>query len=153
MTIDQEVEQEFEISTSVEAVKEETPKQSRVIIISIFVILFIIIVIGFAIWGLLQPSTDTAKVRDIFIIFMAAESFIIGISLIILMIQLARLINLLQNEIKPIINSTNETVNTLRGTTVFLSDNLVKPVMKLNEYMAGFQQMTKIFGIGKKTKL
>lgn len=153
MTNDYDVEQELETNPPAEAVKEESPKQSRVIIISICVILFIIILIGLAVWGLLQPSTDTTKIRDIFIIFMAAESFIIGVSLIILMIQLARLINLLQNEIKPIINSTNETVNTLRGTTVFLSDNLVKPVMKLNEYMAGFQQMTKIFGIGKKTKL
>jgi hypothetical protein len=94
---------------------------------------------------LASPRTDTARVRDIFIIFMALESLLIGLVLIILVIQLARLINLLQNEIKPIMDSTNETVSTLRGTATFLSDNLVEPVIKLNEYLAGFKQLGRIF--------
>jgi len=89
---------------------------------------------------LLNPKTDTGTFRDIFIIFMALESLVIGFVLIILIVQLARLINLLQNEIKPIIASTNETVNTLRGTSRFLSDNMVEPVIKVNEYLAGFYQ-------------
>jgi NADH:ubiquinone oxidoreductase subunit K len=141
-----------EITPTAPVNQEELRKQRRMIVGIILGALFIIIVIGLAVWGLAQPTTDTGKVRDIFIIFMAFESFIIGLTLIILLFQLARLINLLQNEIKPIINSTNETVNTLRGTTVFLSNNLVEPVMKLNEYMAAFQQMLKLVGIGKKAK-
>ena len=90
---------------------------------------------------LLNPGTDTGRFRDIFIIFMALESLVIGLVLIILIVQLARLINLLQNEIKPIIASTNDAVNTLRGTSRFLSDNMVEPVIKLNEYLAGIQQL------------
>jgi hypothetical protein len=78
---------------------------------------------------LLQPGTDTARVRDIFIII----------------IQLARLILLLQNEIKPILDSTNETANTLRGTTAFLSEHLVEPVLKLNQYMAGLNRILSFF--------
>jgi hypothetical protein len=67
-------------------------------------------------------------------------------------VQLARLINLLQNEIKPILDSTNETVSTLRGTTEFLGNNLVEPVIKMNEYSAGIQQALKMIGLirGKK---
>jgi amino acid permease len=72
---------------------------------------------------------------------MALESLLLGVALVILIIQLAILINLLQNEIKPILNSTNETVNTLRGTATFLSDNLVEPVIKLNEYLAAFKRL------------
>jgi len=83
----------------------------------------------------------TSRIRDIFIILMALESLVIGLALIILVVQLATLINLLQNEIKPILNSTNETVNTLRGTASFLSDNLVEPVIKLNEYLAGLKRL------------
>ena len=79
-----------------------------------------------------QGEDVTARVRDIFIIFMAFESLIIGVALVILIVQLALLTNLLQNEIKPIIDSTNETVNTVRGTATFLSDNLAEPVIKLN---------------------
>lgn len=146
------VDQEKEITPPAPVNQEELRKQRRVIIgIVIGVAIALIIIIG-GVLALIQPTTDTGKVRDIFIIFMAFESFIIGLVLIILMFQLARLINLMQNEIKPIINSTNETVNTLRGTTVFLSNSLVEPVMKLNEYMAGFQQILKLVGLGKNPK-
>lgn len=99
---------------------------------------------------LLQPSTPTDKIRDIFIIFMAVESLLIGLVLVILIVQLAQLINLLQNEIKPILNSTNETVNTLRGTVVFLSDNLTEPVMRLNEFLAAFSQLREMLGFSKR---
>ena len=74
----------------------------------------------------------------------------VGVALVILMIQLAVLINLLQNEIKPILNSTNETVNTLRGTVTFLSDNLAEPVIKLNQYMAGFKKLLDLLRPGGK---
>ena len=71
---------------------------------------------------------------------MALQSLIIGVALIILIIQLATLINVLKNEVKPILDTTNETVKNLRGTTTFLGNTLVEPVMKLNEYMAGFKK-------------
>ncbi len=103
-----------------------------------------------AVWLLMQPGTDTARVRDIFIIFMALEMLFLGLTLIVLIVQLARLINLLQNEVKPILDSTNETANTLRGTAVFLSDNLAEPVIKLNEYVAALQKLVSLLKFGKK---
>lgn len=112
----------------------------------IFVILFLLITVGGVIL-LLQPTTDTARIRDIFIIFMALESLFLGLTIVILIIQLARLINLLQNEIVPILDSTNETVSTLRGTTNFLSDNLVEPVIKVNEQFAGLRQFLILIGL------
>jgi hypothetical protein len=80
---------------------------------------------------------------------MALESLLLGLALVVLIIQLARLINLLQNEIKPILDSTNQTVSTLRGTTAFLSDNLVEPIIKMNEYFAGLQQALRVFGLAR----
>ena len=120
----------------------ESLRRQRNIVIGLVVggVVFVALIVAAVIF-LLQDTTDTARVRDIFIIFMALESIVIGLALVILMIQLARLINLLQNEIKPIMNSTNETVNTLRGTTQFLSNNVVEPVMKMNEYLAGLSQL------------
>jgi membrane protein implicated in regulation of membrane protease activity len=115
-----------------------------------FVILVALVIVS--VIYLLRPATDTAKIRDVFIIFMALQSMLTGITLVILMIQLARLINLLQNEIKPILDSTNETVSNLRGTTTFLSDNLVEPVIKLNEYLAGFSQLLLALGLVRKSK-
>jgi len=107
-----------------------------------------VIVLGLLITGLvflLQPGTDTARVRDVFIIFMALEFLLIGVVMIILIIQLARLTLLLQNEIKPILESTSETANTLKGTTQFLSDHLVEPVLKLNQYLAGLGRFVGLF--------
>jgi hypothetical protein len=103
-----------------------------------------------AIIFLARSPAAAANVRDIFIIFMALESLLIGAALVVLIIQLASLINLLQNEVKPILKSTNETVNTLRGTTAFLSENLVEPVIKLNSYMAGFKKFFDLFRIIRK---
>ena len=131
---------------------EMTPEQKRaVIFVVIAFIILLVLIIATTIY-LLQPTTDTAKIRDVFIIFMALTSILTGLTLVILMVQLARLTNLLQNEIKPILDSTNETLNNLRGTTNFLSDNLVEPVIKLNEYTAGFGQFMQALGLVRKPR-
>ena len=114
--------------------------------IAIIALLGILVV---AVIFLLQPGTPTDKIRDIFIIFMALESLVIGVVLVILVVQIAILINLLQTEIKPILNSTNETVNNLKGTASFLSDHLIEPVIKLNEYLAGVKRLLDLFRPGK----
>lgn len=102
--------------------------------------------IGAAIYGLTRDPATTANIRDIFIIFLAFESLIIGVALVVLIVQVAGLINLLRNEIQPILKTTHETVNTLRGTTEFLSENLVEPVIKLNGYLAGLRRLFSLFG-------
>lgn len=125
----------------------------RIIIIASIAGVIIIVGIVVAVFFLFQASLETtAHIRDIFIIFMAFESLLLGLVLITLIVQIARLTNLLQNEIKPILQSTNETVSTLRGTTAFLSDNLVQPVIKLNEYVAALQQLVQLLGFGRKRK-
>jgi hypothetical protein len=101
---------------------------------------------------LLQPTTPTSKIADIFIIFMALESLVLMFTLVILIIQLSVLINLIQNDIRPIIISTNETVSTLRGTAAFLSENLTEPVIKMNEYFAGFQHLFALVGLTRSSK-
>lgn len=128
--------------------RTDTKKSQRAILITaiVLVILFVGGIIA-AVFGLLQPTTPTERIRDIFIIFMAFESLVIGVALVILILQIASLINLLQNEIKPIMDATNETVHTLRGTTAFISENLVEPVIKLNANLAGLQRMLELLGI------
>jgi hypothetical protein len=120
---------------------QSTAKKAALIIGGLLILS--LIVVGLVL--LLQPGTDTGRVRDIFIIFMALEFLLIGGVMIILIIQLARLTLLLQNEIKPILESTNETANTLRGTTAFLSEHLVEPVLKLNQYLAGLNKILSFF--------
>ncbi len=135
-------------SQDAEREAERRNRQTAIAIV-ISVIIFVALT-ALAVFGLTRDAAVTENIRDIFIIFLALESLIIGAALVILIIQLASLINLLNNEIKPILDATNETINTLRGTTEFLGQNLVEPVMKLNSYLAGLQRMLEMVGLKKK---
>jgi hypothetical protein len=123
---------------------EETPaSNTKYVIISVVVVLVVLALIVLATIYLANPenSQTTEQIRDIVIIFMALVGLVIGVALVILIVQLSTLINLLQNEIRPIINSTNETVNTLKGTAQFVSNNLTEPVIKMNQLMAMIRQL------------
>lgn len=131
-------------------VPTELDAKQRAILIGAFVLLIVLIVgVVLAVISMVNHPDQTETIRDIVIIFMAVESLIIGLTLIILIIQLAKLTALLQNEIRPILDSTNETVNNLRGTTTFLSNNLVKPVIKANSTFAAVRQALGLIGIGR----
>ena len=125
-----------------------TPQQKRAVVITLLVLVLIVTVISLAIYYLLTANPDkTEQIRDVFIIILAVQSLMMGLVMVILILQLARLINMIQNEIRPILDSTNETVSNLRGTTMFLSENVVEPVIKMNEYMAGFMQFFATIGL------
>jgi predicted tellurium resistance membrane protein TerC len=121
--------------------------QKRALIIggSVIAVLILVGLIVAAIWLVNNPAT-AASVRDVFIIFMALEFVVIGVALVVLIFQLAVLTNMLQHEIKPILDSTSETVNTVRGTTAFISENLVDPIVKLNTYVAAIAQVVDSIG-------
>ena len=78
--------------------------------------------------------------RDIAIIVLAVESILIGILLSVLVIQVIRLVRVLRQEVLPILNSTQETVGTVRGTATFVSDHMVQPLVKVTSYAAGARQ-------------
>ncbi len=101
----------------------------------------------------MRPETSAdfvGRIRDVFIIVVALETLLIGVALVVLLIQLASLINLLQNEVRPIIQATSETINTLRGTAEFLGESVVEPVIKLNSYLASLQRVLELMGLKRK---
>lgn len=136
------------------AAQRETERQRRAIIITIVIVVAALLaLIGTAIYFLLRPQTSgetVGKIRDVFVIVMALMSLFIGFAVVVMMVQVASLVNLVQNEIRPILKATNETVNTLRGTAEFLGENVVEPVIKLNGYLAGLQRVLELMGIKRK---
>jgi hypothetical protein len=84
--------------------------------------------------------------RDAAIIFVAFETLIIGLLLIVLMLQVQSLVVLLRDEIKPMLEATNETLATVRGTTQFVSHTVVSPVIKWSGYLAGLRRIVQ--GVG-----
>jgi predicted PurR-regulated permease PerM len=146
-----------ELPSETTQLNSDSPNQRRQRQMMIGIIVGVVIVLAILITCLvylfnpgLTSSETVARIRDIFIILMALVSLLIGFVLVILMIQIARLTNLLENEIKPILDSTNETISNLRGTTKFISDNLVEPVIKLNEFIAVIQRVTDVLHLTKK---
>jgi len=102
-----------------------------------------------AVSAMVRNPQGTETIRDIVIIFVAAETLIIGVALILLLVQLARLTALLQNEIRPLLESTNETIASLRGTSEFLSQKMVAPVIKANSSVAAVRRAIGLFRAGR----
>jgi amino acid permease len=131
--------------------QRDREQQMRRIMISVIAgAVVLLVLLGVAIYFVLQPATPSDRIRDVFIIVVALESLVIGVALIVLVVQLASLINLLQNEVRPILKATSDTVNNLRGTAEFLGENVVEPVVRLNGYLAGLYRMLELMGLKKK---
>ena len=101
------------------------------------VVVLILLVIA-TLWAI-QPDNQpiTRGLRDVAIIFLAFLSVVIGAMLVALLYQVTMLTLLLRDEIKPLLESVNETMNTVRGTTVFMSENVVEPTIKVASTLSG----------------
>ncbi|MCX6072599.1 MAG: hypothetical protein NTU91_17395 [Chloroflexi bacterium] len=119
--------------------------------IGLAVLAVILVASGFAVAAMLRSPDQTETIRDIVIVFMAAEALVIGLALVLLIVQIARLTALLQNEIRPILMSTQETLDTVRGTTAFLGNNLVDPVIKANSALAAVRRALDLLRPGRGT--
>lgn len=126
----------------------------RNILVSVIAAAVVVVaLLGTAIYFLLRPETsavEVGRIRDVFIIVVGLETLVIGVAMVVLLIQLASLINLLQNEVRPILQATNDTINTLRGTAEFLGESVVEPVIKLNGYLASIQRVIELMGLKRK---
>jgi hypothetical protein len=119
--------------------------------IGLVVLAVILVASGFAVAAMLKSPEQTGTIRDIVIVFMAAEALVIGLALVILIAQIARLTTLIQNEIRPILTSTQETLDTVRGTTAFIGNNLVDPVIKANSSLAAVRRALDLLRPGRGT--
>jgi hypothetical protein len=105
------------------------------------VILAILLAGGYA---LLTHPIFTAGLRDISIIVLALVSVVIGLFLVVLIFQLQSLIALLREEVGPILESANQTANTVRGTTTFVSDAVVTPMINVASYASGVRHTIRV---------
>jgi hypothetical protein len=111
----------------------------------------VLLIVGLFIWGVIwlaqNYSAEIEAVRDIFIIFLALSTCLFGVVILLLLVMVVRLVNMLEFEIKPILEKTNETVGMVKGTTVFVSENVVKPVTIASSYVVGVRQgLRALFG-------
>ncbi|MEA3407851.1 MAG: hypothetical protein U9R48_07205 [Chloroflexota bacterium] len=94
-----------------------------------------------------------AAVRDVAILLLALESLVLGILLAVMMIQLRRLVQLLRDEIAPILDSAGETARTVHGTADVVSRTVVEPLVKASSYAAGARQaLRSLLAVGRVVK-
>jgi hypothetical protein len=128
------------------ALAQAARRRPVLVIVSAVVALVLVAGLVWAAVFLVQNPSQASSVRDVFIIFMALEFMVIGVVLTVLVVQVSVLTNLLKHEIKPILEATNDTVNTVRGTTLFVSENLTEPIVQLNAYVAGLSKAVEALG-------
>ena len=102
---------------------------------AIVAVVLILIFLGIGVWLFFNPAA-AAVLRDIFIIYLGLGAFIIILLLIILVvitaylvIKVNDLVQLLDREIKPILLKLQATAGTVQGTTTFISDHAVRPII------------------------
>ena len=118
--------------------------------ITVVLVLTIIFILGI-VWVAQNYAATVASLRNVMIIALALMSCIFGIVLLVMFVVVVRLVNMLEFEIKPILEKTNETLGTLQGTTNFVSDNVVRPVTRASSNIAGFRKgLATLFGNPKK---
>jgi len=133
------------VQTAMESSNSEAGR--RRLVPTLYVVLGVILLLAVAalfIWGVIRLAQTQAAavetVRDIFIIALALMSCLFGVVLVLMLIMIIRLVNMIEFEIKPILQKTNETVGMVRGTTVFVSRNVVRPVAKATGFVAGVRR-------------
>jgi hypothetical protein len=127
--------------------ESERQMRRRMLLIGIGIaIIAALIILGFA--GMIAAGVID-EVRDIVIILLAVESLIIGGVTLFLLYQMIMLLTLVREELIPLIQSTQDTVNSARGTTVYVSRKFVVPTTKAASTVARLQAMTRVLFRGK----
>lgn len=122
------------------------PIDKRPIVFGIIAAVVIIIIFGLLGWWLFVNPPAAAVLRDIFIIFLGLGAFLIILLLIALVVitvylvlKINDLIRLLDREVRPVLSQLQSTMHTAQGTTNFLSEQAVKPVITTASAVAGVQ--------------
>lgn len=94
-------------------------------------------VLALVLWYMLTHPVVTGAITDISIIVLAIVVLVMNVFLIVMMWQIIRLIDFLLFELKPVLESLQETTSTVRGTASFVSEEISNPVIDAKAKAAG----------------
>jgi hypothetical protein len=106
------------------------------VVVGIIVLLFIISFV-FAIANVQGAAEFFSIIRDVLIIVLMLQGILIAVALVVLVVQVANLVNLLQSEIKPALDNLQSTLNTVKGSAQFVSESVASPLVKFGGFTAG----------------
>ena len=120
-------------------------RRTRLIALGIGIIVVVIV----AAFIVMIAAGVTGEVRDIIIILLAVESLTIGGATLFLLYQIFMLVRLIREELIPLIHTAQDTVNSARGTTVYVSRKIVAPSMRATTTLVRLQTMARVLFRGK----
>lgn len=116
-------------------------------LIGIIVLLFVITLL-LAANNIEQTEQVIRLLRDLMIIFLALEGILIILALAVLILQIAQLVNVLQNEVKPILENTRDAAETANTTVQFVSKQVTGPLVAAGGFLAALSSLlSSLFGI------
>lgn len=109
-----------------------------------FTLLPIVAYLGVFVWGLVSALLDPqgaaaywAYFRNLIEIILAMAAILIFVALGVFVVQIARFINLLRSEIKPISEDAKLAVKNVRVTAEFVQKHGIAPIIRLQAFLAG----------------
>jgi hypothetical protein len=88
---------------------------------------------------------DLQSARDLAIVFLAFVAIVMTLLMAAVVVLLWRLIRVIQREIRPVLTNLQQTANTVRGTTEFVSDSFVSPLIRFSSFFSGVGGTFKAF--------
>jgi hypothetical protein len=116
------------------------------ILVAIFAVIFIVGIL------LAQPVDGeqfrlmVETLRDTVIIFILVEGILIIFTIAVLVVQMARLVNVLQTETRPILDNAESAAKNVKGTAEFVGNNVAEPIIKAGGFFAGLSVFLRELG-------
>jgi membrane protein implicated in regulation of membrane protease activity len=126
-------------------VEEETSNRwtfQRITIVSVgaivafYVLLFLIGLVTAIAFGE-RAAAWFSYFRDLINIALAVSTLVIVVGVGVLIVQIARFVNLLRSEVKPITEDTQKALKEVRTTAQFVQKHGVSPIIKGQSFFAG----------------
>ncbi len=137
-------------------ISKKTRKTTTIVsILVVIVALAIVIGLGYLMFAAYDWAAEgvvpaTVRLRDIAFIVIALETLVSMILVLIIVVLLVILIVLLYDRVIPVleqlnkaINTVVETTHTVRGTTTFVSEKMVTPIIEVSSYASGVARIFK----------
>src|SRR5690606_34292133 len=95
------------------------------------IILIFVIALVIALSDVERAGQIIKLVRDLFFITLTLESILIFFAFAVLIVQIAWSVNLLQTRTKPILENTQDALESAKGSIEFASKNTFQPLIRL----------------------
>jgi hypothetical protein len=118
------------------------------IIGGIIAVLVLALIIGLLYWG--DEGPVTARLRDISIVFISLFAVICTILFAAILGALLWLVFTIRDKVVPLLETLTATAKRLQGTTEFMTERAVTPVVSMASTLAGIRAATKAVTGGKR---